>query len=220
MCGGPFRPTSTVFKPDRPESAVKIPAEETKFISLYYTPLTARERDQLLLKYLKDSAATHKLRASLKPFTNQESNILDLILTTRIEDLLMSPCPIDEKVDYFTLRFHAKSVNEALISYLNDIQAGKSKKPFSLHGEMVYSPMGDEEATARKYGIEVPSCCYSDVYFDKNRRLILTLVQESGNPITFHQEGDVLVLEGPKIMLCREGDDFSSRITVDGAVVI
>ena len=218
MCGGPFRPTSTVFKHDHHESAVKIPAEETKFISLYYTPLTDWDRNNLLLRYLKNPKATHELRASLKPFTNPESNILNLFLTTSIVDLLMLPCPIDEKVDYFTLRFHAEGVNEALISYLDNIEG--SKRLFSLKGEIVYSPMSDEKASARKYAIEVPGCCYSDAYFDKNGRLILTLVQESDDPTTFRQESDLLVSEGPKIMLCREGDDFSSRITADGAVVI
>ena len=218
MCGGPFRPTSTVFRPDRPESAVKIPTEEAKFISLYYDPLTDWDRNSLLLRYLKDPKATHELRASLKPFTNPESNILNLFLTTSIVDLLMLPCPIDEKVDYFTLRFHAEGVKEALISYLDDNEGSKSL--FSLKGEIVYSPMSDEEATARKYDIEVPSCRYSNAYFDKNRRLILTLVQESGNPITFRQEGDVLVSETHKIILRQEDDSFSSRITVDGAVVI
>ncbi len=217
MCGGPFRPTSTVFRSDRPESVVKIPAEEAKFISLCYDPLTDWDRSSLLLSYLKDPKATHELRASLKPSTNPESNILNLFLTTRIVDLLMLPCPIDEKVDYFTLRFHAEGVEEALISYLDDIEG--SKRLFSLKGEIVYSPMGGEEATARKYDIEVPNCCYSDAYFDKNGRLILTLVQESDNPITFRQEGDLLISKNPKIRLCREGDDFSSRITVDGAVV-
>ena len=80
--------------------------------------------------------------------------------------------------------------------------------------------MGDEKASARKYAIEVPSCCYSDAYFDKSGRLILTLVQKSDDPTTSRQEGDLLVSESPRIILCREGDDFSSKITVDGAVVI